>query len=52
MPKQVKCRRKTVKRCKRAYKSCKYVSTKKSRFCRQSVKSVKPLKTESTTVSM
>ncbi len=31
----VKCRRKTVKQCKRAYKSCEYARTAKSRHCRK-----------------
>ena len=38
MARKIKCRRKTVKRCKRAFKSCQYVNTKKSRYCKRTVK--------------
>ena len=34
MPKKVRCCRKTAKKCKRATKSCTYVKTKKSHYCR------------------
>ena len=42
MPKsKVSCRRKCVKDCKRAYVSCKYVRTKKSRFCRRTQRKIR-----------
>ena len=41
MPKKVSCCRKTVKQCKHASKSCTYVKTKKSRYCRTQKRSNK-----------
>jgi len=36
MPKKtVRCRRKSAGRCRTAKKSCQYISTKKSRYCRK-----------------